>query len=290
MTRVLVFGINGLIASRLTELPTACAFVAPQQRVDVTDGRAVARCLENERPDVVLNAAAFTDVTQAWRDAGREDGLCYRVNALGAENVARACYEAGVRLLHISTGYVFSGEKDSAYSEASPPDATDWYGHTKRVGEAAVLEAASDAAVVRTESPFRARHTRTDVARSILSNLTAGRTVTRFDDIIGMPTFIDDFCAAIDHLACRNDSGIFHATGQEALSPYAFALLLCREWGYPEDLVVASSHAAYANAGNRPYPSHLALVSSRLEQSGFTMPTVRDAVERMHASQDLNLG
>lgn len=282
-TRVLVFGSSGLVASRLTDLPTRCSFAAPDQRVDITDRDAVQRCLDSERPDVVLNAAAYTDVTQAWREAGQIDGTCYRVNADGAENVAAACAAAGVRLLHVSTAYVFSGGSDEPYSETSCPDAaTDWYSYTTRIGEERVLNSAPGSAVIRTDLPFRSGHVRPDVARSILDSLAAGRTVTRFDDIVSMPTYVDDICAAVDHLALVSDAGPFHVTNGRALSPYAFALLLARVWGYPSALVVASSHASYVDAGGRPYPERLALTSSRLEQTGFQMPTLRDAVERMH--------
>jgi dTDP-4-dehydrorhamnose reductase len=283
-TRALVFGATGLVASRLRELATECAFDAPTARVDITDREAVQSCLREMQPHVVVNAAADTDVTQAWRDAGQEDGPCFRVNAVGPENVATACEAAGVRLVHISTDYVFSGQSAEPYDECSPPDATDWYGFTKRVGEARALAASSACAVVRIASPFRARHARTDLARSILSNLAAGRTVSRFDDIVSMPTYVDDICAAIDHLASSRESGVFHVTNGEALSPHAFALLLARTWGYPEALLASSSHADYERAGHRPYPKHLVLGSRRLERSGFVMPSLQDALQRMHTS------
>jgi dTDP-4-dehydrorhamnose reductase len=193
---------------------------------------------------------------------GTGDGPCFRVNAVGPENPASACEAAGVRA--------------DPYDECSPPDATDWYGFTKRVGEARALAASSACAVVRIASPFRARHARTDLARSILSNLAAGRTVSRFDDIISTPTYVDDICAAIDHLASSRESGVFHVTNGEALSPHAFAPLLARTWGYPEALLASSSHADYERAGHHPYPKHLVLGSRRLERSGFVMPSLQD--------------
>lgn len=94
---------HGLVARRLSELATTCSYGAPLHRVDVTDLDAVVTCLRDLGPNAVLNAAAYTDVTQAWRDTGNEEGPCYRVNVVGAANVALACQELGIRLLHVST-------------------------------------------------------------------------------------------------------------------------------------------------------------------------------------------
>ena len=209
---VLTFGMQGMVASRLSELATACTFGAPPHRVDVTDLDAVMTCLGDLRPDAVLNAAAYTDVTKGWRDSGNEKGPCYRVNVVGAANVALACQEFGIRLLHVSTDYVFSGNAVEAYSETDPPDASSWYGMTKALGEQQALQACADTIIVRIASPYRASHPRTDLARSILTALADGQPVARFDDIVSMPTYVDDICAAIDWLAAENATGVFHAT------------------------------------------------------------------------------
>lgn len=139
------------------------------------------------------------------------------------------------------------------YSESDAPDASSWYGLTKALGEQQALLACADAIVVRIASPYRASHPRPDMARTILTTLASGQPVARFDDIVSMPTYVDDLCATVDHLAVGSVTGVFHATGPEAISPFAFATALASTFGYSEDLVAPTSHAEYASVeGNRP--------------------------------------
>jgi dTDP-4-dehydrorhamnose reductase len=277
-----------LVASRLHEVQTVATYVAPSFRADVTSQDDVTKAIDVVEPDIVLNAAAYTDVTKAWLDQGNVDGDCYRVNALGAATVAAACAKDRVRLVHVSTDYVFSGAAQSAYDETSPPDATDWYGYTKRVGEQLTFDAWPDTAVVRIASPFRAAFSRLDLVRAMLQAFDQGRTVTRFHDIFSMPTYVDDICAALDLLASSpTAAGVFHATGRTALSPFEFAHLVAEQWGYPHALVTASSHRDYVAAGNRPYPERLALSSTALETMGLRMPDLADALHRMHCEERL---
>lgn len=99
--------------------------------LDITDAAAVAAMIARERPDRVINAAAYTAVDRAESDRDR----AYAVNRDGVAHLARACRAAGIPLLHISTDYVFDGGKSSPYTEDDPPHPTSVYGASKLAGE-----------------------------------------------------------------------------------------------------------------------------------------------------------
>ena len=128
--------------------------------LDVTRQASIAESIERIRPGIVVNAAAFTDVDTAERDAA----LAHAVNAEGAGNVASACARAGVPMVHISTDYVFDGSKPDPYVEEDPPAPVNAYGRSKLEGETRVAAACSRHLILRTAwlySPFGRNFART---------------------------------------------------------------------------------------------------------------------------------
>lgn len=149
MVKILMTGGGGRLGTELQILlPNLVA--PPSTELDVTDAGQVQRILEREKPDLVLHAAAYTNVGAAEQERER----CWRINVEGTRNVARAVRTMGAKLIHISTDYVFSGEQGNYREEDVPGPVVNYYSLTKLVAEEAA-RSAGNVLIVRTS--FRPR-------------------------------------------------------------------------------------------------------------------------------------
>src|SRR5271163_110130 len=160
--RIAVTGFKGQVATSLIERAGSKVEVVALGRpsFDLTDRAAVVAGLEAARPDVIINAAAYTEVDKAEA----EEAIAVRVNGEGAGHVAEAAAKLGVPLLHLSTDYVFDGALDRPYREDDPTGPAGAYGRSKLAGEEAVAERCENSVILRTAwiySPFGANFVRT---------------------------------------------------------------------------------------------------------------------------------
>lgn len=172
----------------------------------------VAEALARTRPDVVVNAAAYTAVDRAESEADR----CFAVNRDGAATVAAACAARGIPLVHLSTDYVFDGRKGAPYTEGDPVSPLNVYGLSKAAGESLVLARHERALIVRTAWLFGAAGG--NFIRAILRRALAGEALRLVADERGSPTPAPDLAALLVVL-CRRVaegerlSGIVHVAG-----------------------------------------------------------------------------
>jgi dTDP-4-dehydrorhamnose reductase len=222
--RALVTGGGGQLADALVAAaPAGMAVDAPGiERLDIGDPAAVSAALDAIRPELVVNAAAYTAVDRAES----EPDLADRVNHRAVSRLAEACASRGIRLVQVSTDYVFDGRSPVPYR---PDDATNpqsVYGRTKRDGERAAL-AAPGALVVRTAWLYAPRagnfmHT--------MLRLMAGRDEIRVvADQVGTPTLASGLAVAIWDLAARGVEGVHHWTDAGVASWYDFAVAIQEE-------------------------------------------------------------
>jgi dTDP-4-dehydrorhamnose reductase len=210
--RWLVTGAGGQVGAELVQLLRARSTVViarTRRDLDVTNADAVRQTMHTYQPDVVVNAAAFTDVDAA--DAQPE--LAHAVNAVAPGHLAAAASAEGARFLHLSTDYVFSGRDAGGrpYDEGDPTDPINVYGRTKRDGELAALGAAEHAYVVRTSWVYGAHGD--NFVRTIRRLLTLHPTISVVDDQEGSPTWSRDLCRGIMELVdTESPGGIYHAT------------------------------------------------------------------------------
>jgi len=151
--RILITGGTGQVGQELKayDWPEGTACLAPTRaEMDLVDAVSVARYFEENRPDVVINPAAYTQVDRAQNDVAQ----AFRVNALGPAILAELTARAGIPLVHVSTDYVFDGKADHPYTETDPASAANVYGASKHAGELAVLSGNPRAVVVRTAWVF----------------------------------------------------------------------------------------------------------------------------------------
>lgn len=216
MMRIAVTGSKGQVATSLIERagPKAEIVALGRPAFDLTDRAAVVAGLEAARPDVVVNAAAYTAVDKAET----EEAEAVRVNGEGAGHVAEAAARLGVPLVHLSTDYVFDGALDRPYREDDPTAPTGAYGRSKLAGEKAVTERCEDSVILRTAwvySPFGANFVRT----MLRLNETRDE-IGVVADQRGNPTSALDIADAVIAIAARMKDdpspalrGVFHMTG-----------------------------------------------------------------------------
>lgn len=230
--RVAFFGASGLVGSRVRELsPQLVTEAAPPSReLNLADKGAVERWLDQATSEVVVNFAAYTDVEGAERQRGDKEGLAWQTNVVGTRNLAEACRERDLFLLHVSTDFVFPGTRANPgpYPENARPAQSSreviWYGWTKRVGEEAVGESGVRAAIVRIAYPYRAIFAgKTDHARNIASLYEQDRLYPIFADQYFTPTFTDEAAEPIGIIASQEKEGFFHIASSTQATQFAFA-------------------------------------------------------------------
>ena len=258
-------GLGQLVLSLAERLAgSGDAFVAvgpPALDLASGDDEAVYRALAAAKPDAIINAAAHTAVDKAES----ERDLAFAINAAGAGAVARAAKRLGVPLVHVSTDYVFAGDKPEAYVETDPTGPTGVYGASKLAGEQQVTASGADAATLRTAwvySPFGANFVKT------MLRLAASRDeLGVVADQHGCPTNaldLADACIAVARtLAAGSDPahrGLFHATGagEGSWADFAEAIFAASAAaGGPTARVKRITTAQYPTPAQRPANSRL---------------------------------
>ncbi len=154
-THVLITGAQGQLGQSFSYLHELAeqehrVTLLGHQELDITDAHSIAQALDQHRPDILINAAAYTAVDRAESEPER----AYLVNGTGPGLVAQACARSGTQLIHVSTDYVFDGQSEQAYAENAPTSPVSVYGHSKLAGEQRVLEALPEAVILRTSWVF----------------------------------------------------------------------------------------------------------------------------------------
>ncbi len=201
-------------------------------QLDIGNELSIAAAFAQYKPDWVINCAAYNAVDRAEIDADN----AYRVNALGAERLAKQCALTGARLVHISSDYVFSdqfvGAERHALTETATPSPLSCYGKSKLAGELAVQEILGDRAIViRTSWLYGVDgHNFVKTMLKLMANATeSSPALTVINDQIGSPTWVDALAHLIWQLMFSGASGLYHYAGQGQCSWYEFALEIQRQ-------------------------------------------------------------
>lgn len=221
------------------------------EELDICDKRKVREVLLRVHPDVVIHCAAMTNVD------GCEDHkmVAQQINGEAVKYLAEACEAIAAKLIVISTDYVFSGLKGSAYTEQDPCDPKSVYGQTKLLGERYARESCSRSFVVRTAWLYG--HSGRNFVQTILSKGRAKGTLQVVNDQVGCPTNAEDLTHHLLKLAVTEQYGIYHCVGKGSCSWYEFASEIISYAGIPCQVYPCTSQE-YPQKAKRPAYSVLA--------------------------------
>ncbi len=269
-------GLSGLVGSRLVSLNPETKFtdISLDTGVNILDIDAVEKVISSSSADNVIHMAAFTDTTAAWEQRGDKQGLCYRLNVEGTQNVLSMCQKYNKHLIHISTDFVFDGKKVGSYSETDVPNPIEWYGMTKFLAEKLILESKYPSTIVRIAFPYRSNFSqKPDIVSKMISKFRNQQVLNLFSDQIITPTFVDDIVEGLMLVAGEKPLGIFHLVGSTALSPYFLAETVATIFGFDDKLINKTSLSDYAgNSNNRPYATNLSLSNEKFAKRFGIVP------------------
>jgi len=251
MKKIIVVGANGQLGSCLQELANnekQIEFVfLTNTDLDITDQTAVQTLCGQVKPDVIINAAAYTAVDKAETD----EQVAYDVNAKAVGYLAEACSATGARLIHVSTDYVFDGNATTPYREDDMPNPQGVYGATKLEGEKLALQGNANAVVVRTSWVYsKYGH---NFVKTMMRLMKERDTLNVVDDQVGCPTHAIDLAKALLIMATTESfvPGIYHFSNSGPISWYTFAEAI-REIGGFTTKVSPISSDQYPTPAKRP--------------------------------------
>lgn len=253
--KVLITGASGQVGRALIETaPQGVATLARSHaELDITDAEAVRHALEQARPEVVINTAAYTAVDRAES----EPELARAANEDGPRNLAAAARDTHARLVHLSTDFVFDGGASVPYAPQAATHPLGVYGRTKRDGERAVLEhMPENAVIVRTAWVYAAQGS--NFVRTMLRLMGTRGAVRVVADQIGTPTSARSLATALWQIVARPElCGIHHFTDAGVASWYDLAVAVAEESVAvglleAEPTVTAISTADYPTPARRP--------------------------------------
>jgi dTDP-4-dehydrorhamnose reductase len=253
--KVLITGKGGQLAWELEQLaPETVDFVSVGiNELDVTNKSLVAAFIAKMKPDLVINAAAYTAVDQAEKDSDN----AYAVNELGVKYLAQACQKIGARILHISTDFVFDGTNTSPYQTDAEPNPLNVYGASKLAGDIALQEILPEASViVRTAWVYSANGN--NFVKSMLRLMQEKPLLGIIYDQVGTPTWAKGLAQWLWIIADKPEvTGVYHWTDAGVASWYDFAIAI-QELGVEKGLlktaipVLPIPTSAYPTPAKRP--------------------------------------
>jgi dTDP-4-dehydrorhamnose reductase len=242
--KALILGANGTLGQALVAFlpgvnPGRWNIVARTRAdCDLADAAAVRWTIEEVRPDVVFNAAAYTNVDRAEE----EPEAAYLANALGPETVALVSAEVGAKVIHYSTDFIFDGELARPYDEFDPPSPQGTYARSKLAGEHLAAAASKRLFVLRVGCLY-GRGGR-NFPSTILGRLKAGETVRADRERMGSPTWVRDVVVVSAALAATDRFGLYHCTSAGETTWADYARFLAAELGLPASRIEALPSSA----------------------------------------------
>ncbi len=247
MTRIAIIGADGQLGTSLQRVAAERSIVvADLPEVDLTRPQTVEAFLQEHEPEVLIDCAAWTDV-EAAEDHPEQ---CMAVNVAGTDELAQLCTRHRVKLVYISTDYVFDGDRNTPYQEDQPTGGKNVYARSKAGGERAALGGCHDALVVRSSWLFGPGGR--NFVEAIIRQAGLRDTLTVVDDQTGCPTFTDDLARAIYRLVDLGTEGIVHFCNSSPCTWYDFAREIVQRAGLDVEIVPVTTDEMAGFKAARP--------------------------------------
>lgn len=276
--KILVTGSNGQLGRELRGIleqthPGITSYTDVAD-LDITDAAAVQDYVSSNEFSHIINCAAYTAVDKA--ETERMD--CNRINADAVHNIAMAASDAGAKVIHISTDYVFDGKSCKPYTEADKVNPVSAYGISKRKGEMALLSVCPDAIILRTAWLY-SPHGKNFVKTMLRLGKETDNLSVVFDQV-GTPTSATDLACAISSILSARQwiPGIYHFTDEGVTSWYDFAKKIHELAGIRSCKITPITSDLYPTAAERP--SYSVLDKSKIKKTyGITIPHWEDSLK-----------
>ena len=285
--RILVVGANGLLGQRLIAFYAAkenvellgCSIEdqptfsnVPYVRCDMAVREDVKKVVFSFYPDVIINAAAFTNVDLS--ETERE--TAWKINVKGVEYLAEACRTIDAKIIHISTDYIFNG-LNGPYDENAKADPLGYYGRTKLASENALKIGAVIYSVIRTNVLYGIANSRPDFVRWVINSLSENKQIRVVHDQINNPTFVEDLVCAINKIIELNKYGLYNIGGKNFLNRYEFALLIAGYFNLDKNLIKPIITEELKQPAKRPLKSGLITIKAETEL-GYKPHSITEAL------------
>jgi dTDP-4-dehydrorhamnose reductase len=296
MMKILITGANGLLGQHL--LNSLLQFVAYEviatgkgkQRttfsasnlkyydLDITDGVGVHQLIEDERPEMIIHAAALTKVDECELD---HIG-CWNVNVTATRFLLDAAKKIGAFFILVSTDFVFDGS-GGPYLETAIPNPVSYYGSSKVAAEKAVSESGLPYAIVRTCLVYGdiVAGTRSNIISWVKENLEQGKPIKVVSDQWRTPTYIEDLVKGILLVAEKKATGIYNISGEDFLSPHDMAIATADYLGLDKSLIQKVDAATFTQPAKRPATTGFNIDKAKTEL-GFQPLSFMEGLKRMY--------
>lgn len=277
--RFLLIGRTGQLGGDLLKNGGAHEWIAPgRDELDVENAAQVATAIAGAKPDAVINCSAFHNVPMCEEQPER----AFKVNCAAMRDLARACVDAGTRLVTFSTDYVFGGERSTPWAEDDRPFPLQIYGISRLAGEHAVLAAAPDALVIRTCGLYGATGARSKGGNFVdgrAADARAGKIIEMACEQVLAPTATHDLSIAVLKLveSSAAGGGIYHLVSEGQCSWYELTVAIVEILGLPAKVVPVDRGGL---SGRMRRPLYSVLGNNRAKRLGIVLPHWRDSLER----------
>jgi len=257
--KILLTGRNGQVGSEL-EAILHPAVATDHATLDLADADSIRSTVRAVKPNVIINAAAYTAVDKAES----EPDLAMRINGAAPGVLGEEAKRANALLVHYSTDYIFDGTKRTPYLESDPPKPMSVYGRTKLEGETRIRASGCRHLILRTAWVYGRGG---NFVRAILRQAEKGAALRVVNDQVGAPTWARDIARVTSELVKKNAEGIFNVSAGGSSSWYQVALEILRLVGRKVDVTPVSTAEYGAKA---PRPAYSVLDNSKLRTRGVT--------------------
>ena len=245
--------------------------------IDITDGPAIAQFIIEQHPQVVVHAAAMTQVDQC--ELHKQD--CYNINVTATRFIIDAAKAVTSRFIFVSTDFIFDGN-NGPYKESDEPSPVNYYGSTKMVAEKAVMESGLEYAIVRTVLVYgvAASSGRTNILDFVKQSLESNKPIKMVTDQVRTPTFVDDLSRGIILIIEKKVNGIFNLSGEQVMTPYDMAVETAKYFGLNESLVSRASSEEIKQPALRP-PKTGFDISKAKKELGYKPRSFREGLDEL---------
>lgn len=283
--KILITGINGLVGNALFNFYSDSNYELlltsrnleglASVSLDITKKKEVDNIIDEFKPDAVINTAAIADVDLCEE----EKEVCWNTNVTAIGYLIDACKRHDTHLIHISTDYIFNGEKDGLYVEEDNPDPLGYYGESKLGGENLLKESSIDYAILRTILVY-GKHKKLNIVLKVKNGLESGDQVNLVDDQIRTLTYVDDLVRACDAVISKRARGVYHISGNEMMSYHEIGMKIADHFSLDKSLINKMKTSSLNQKAKRP-PKTGFVIEKAIRDLDYKPTKFDDALDEM---------